>query len=558
LPRGGTLLVDEASMIPTPKLAQLAALADRQQWRVVLIGDPQQLAAVGRSGMFAHLVDTGSVIELDRIHRFAEPWERDASLELRRGNADGFDSYDAHDRLHEGTRIDMQRAALKAWSEHRGDGDHTAMLAVTNETVHKLNDIAQATRVRAGELAWEHSVPGRDCWVHAGDEIVTRANNRQLRTDENVMVRNRAHWTVTDIHGDGSVTARNADGTVRLPAEYVSTSVELGYAQTVHGAQGATVDHALLIVDGPIDGRALYVGMTRGADSNHVYVAVESNQAGRDILDAAISADWTDTPAIEVRAELAARPVTPFAPPAASSRVDVLLPDELRALHAEHRSLQALDLRSHEQRLHRLEREDQIDRRQLQQTYSQRDALTRQLATITAQRAVLPAFGHKVERQDLDHRIKELQQQRTGAGRDLASLEHRIEQRAPDLDSARRWEADHAGMSIRERDLGATLSIDADARGHDAAARDTPGYLTRSLGPVPDDPNNRSAWERSAGTIEQYRALHDITDSERALGPELDRQCEPSLAWEQQRIAHEAHQVHAVTLEPDLGYGLEL
>ncbi|MDT5256110.1 MAG: UvrD-like helicase C-terminal domain, partial [Mycobacterium sp.] len=42
--------------------------------------------------------------------------------------------------------------------------------------------------------------------------------------------------------------------------------VELGYAQTVHGAQGATVDHSLLIVDGPIDGRALYVGMTRGAD----------------------------------------------------------------------------------------------------------------------------------------------------------------------------------------------------------------------------------------------------------------------------------------------------
>ena len=72
LPPGGTLLVDEASMIPTPKLAQLAQLADRQQWRVVLIGDPHQLAAVGRSGMFAHLVDTGQVIELDRIHRFTE------------------------------------------------------------------------------------------------------------------------------------------------------------------------------------------------------------------------------------------------------------------------------------------------------------------------------------------------------------------------------------------------------------------------------------------------------------------------------------------------------
>src|SRR5581483_6590086 len=101
---------------------------------------------------------TGQVIELDRIHRFTQPWERTASIELRRGYADAFDDYQAHGRLHDGTRIDMQRAALKVWSEHRGDGDHAIMLAVTNETVHKLNDAAQAVRVRAGELDWRHSV----------------------------------------------------------------------------------------------------------------------------------------------------------------------------------------------------------------------------------------------------------------------------------------------------------------------------------------------------------------------------------------------------------------
>jgi len=43
--------------------------------------------------MFAHLVDTGQVIELDRIHRFTQPWERDASLRLRDGDPAVLDNW---------------------------------------------------------------------------------------------------------------------------------------------------------------------------------------------------------------------------------------------------------------------------------------------------------------------------------------------------------------------------------------------------------------------------------------------------------------------------------
>jgi len=551
LPPGATVLVDEASMISTPKLAQLAALADRQQWRVVLIGDPQQLAAVGRSGMFAHLVDTGQVIELDRIHRFTQPWERTASIELRRGNSDAFDDYQANGRLHDGTRIDMQRAALKAWTEHRGDGGRAVMLAVTNDTVHKLNDAAQAVRVRGGEIDWDHCVPGPDCWVHVGDEIVTRTNDRTLRTDHDVMVRNRAQWTVTDIHGDGSVTARNADGTVRLPAAYVSTSVELGYAQTVHGAQGATVDHSLLIVDAPIDGRALYVGMTRGAESNHVYVAVGAYHDGRDILDAAIDNDWADIPAIEIRAELATRPLTPFAPPLREAAAVGMEAEGLRAMHTEQRGLRALDLPGHEQRLERLEAQDSADRRQLQQAHTQRDKLTSQLATITARRAMLPAFGHKTERHDLDRNIKQLQQQRLIAGRDAAAVEQRIEQRAADLVAERRWAAEHTGLDARQRELDRALSLDAGIRGH-AATQDPPSYLTNSLGPVPDEPGQRIEWERLAGRVEQHREIHGITDPDRPLGPHLEWNDISDRGIEQQHLERQAQQIQQRGLGHDL------
>ena len=47
LPVGATVIVDEAGMINTGDLHQLTHLADAQQWRLVLVGDPHQLQAVG-------------------------------------------------------------------------------------------------------------------------------------------------------------------------------------------------------------------------------------------------------------------------------------------------------------------------------------------------------------------------------------------------------------------------------------------------------------------------------------------------------------------------------
>ena len=79
LPVGATVIVDEAGMIGTGDLHQLTHLADAQQWRLVLVGDPHQLQAVGRGGMFGELCATGRTIELDTIHRFHNQWEAAAS-----------------------------------------------------------------------------------------------------------------------------------------------------------------------------------------------------------------------------------------------------------------------------------------------------------------------------------------------------------------------------------------------------------------------------------------------------------------------------------------------
>ena len=58
------------------------------------------------------------------------------------------------------------------------------------------------------------------------------------------------------------------------PHDYVGTSVELGYATTVHAAQGVTADTMHGVVTGEESRQQLYTMVTRGRAANHVYVAV--------------------------------------------------------------------------------------------------------------------------------------------------------------------------------------------------------------------------------------------------------------------------------------------
>lgn len=305
LPTGTTVIVDEAGTAATTKLAELARLADQHEWRVVLVGDPRQFSAVGRGGMFAHLVDTNGCIELDQVHRFHHDWERHASLQLRNGDPASITEYERRGRLHDGTPGQMDQEVITAWHRARSRGDAVALMANSTDTVTRLNRLAQHTRINAGDL--DPAGPSLDVGDESmlvGDEVVTRRNDRTLHTDRGQMVKNRDHWTITTIHPDGDVTLDGRTGTIRLPAEYVAEDLELGYAQTSHATQGRTVDVALLLVDTPTDSRGVYTPMTRGREENHSYVVVEENQTALDVLTQAIGRDWIDQPAVTRRLEL--------------------------------------------------------------------------------------------------------------------------------------------------------------------------------------------------------------------------------------------------------------
>src|SRR5436309_5134396 len=86
-------------MTGTDDLAALVSLAARYGWRLICVGDPEQLPAVGRGGMSSLWCDLLPAYRLDQIRRFNQDWEAAASLGLRRGDRDAAAVYGERGRL---------------------------------------------------------------------------------------------------------------------------------------------------------------------------------------------------------------------------------------------------------------------------------------------------------------------------------------------------------------------------------------------------------------------------------------------------------------------------
>jgi ATP-dependent exoDNAse (exonuclease V) alpha subunit len=67
---------------------------------VRLVGDDQQLAAIGAGGVLRDIQHAHGALHLTELHRFTDPTEAAASLALREGKPEAVNFYLDHDRVH--------------------------------------------------------------------------------------------------------------------------------------------------------------------------------------------------------------------------------------------------------------------------------------------------------------------------------------------------------------------------------------------------------------------------------------------------------------------------
>jgi hypothetical protein len=81
------------------------------------------------------------------------------------------------------------------------------------------------------------------------------------------------------------------------------------------------------------------------------------------------------------------------------------------------------------------------------------------------------------------------------------------------------WLEANAHLGPQYRQVMRTLAWQRRATGL-AIEQERPSYVLEALGPVPESTRGRRAWRQAAAEIEQYRRSYQITDPDRALGPE--------------------------------------
>jgi conjugative relaxase-like TrwC/TraI family protein len=269
------VIIDEAGMADTLTLDAAVRFTISRGACVRLVGDDQQLAAIGAGGVLRDIKHTYGALHLNELHRFSDPGEAAASLALRDGDPRSLDFYLSNGRVHVGDVAATVEDAFHAWASDRAAGLDTIMIAPTRHLVAELNARARNHSLSGAPASPEAALPDGNR-ASVGDVIITRANDRRLRPTPTDWVKNGDRWTITAVSTNGGLTVRHTRShhTVRLPADYVAASTGLGYATTIHTAQGVTADTMHGLLTGQESRQQLYTVLTRGRHTNHLYLQV--------------------------------------------------------------------------------------------------------------------------------------------------------------------------------------------------------------------------------------------------------------------------------------------
>ncbi|MFI9163457.1 MobF family relaxase [Kitasatospora aureofaciens] len=289
----GVLVIDEAAMVDDRALAALLRHSAETGTKVVAVGDPAQLRAVGVGGGFARVHQLVDGLTLAENRRQVDPVER-AALQTWRdgGRTSALAMLAGHGRVHAVDTVEQAHASmLAAWDTARvrwagdphGQVAELLLLAARRADVAQLNTGARALRVAAGELTGGQvfrALDGGHAEFAPGDLVHVRRNDYRSRRDPDAPdVLNGFRGVALDVDARRGVLVewRRPDGaggdrTDRAwmsPGDIAEGRLTHGYAMTIGSAQGLTSSVTIASGRGA-DAHSLYPALSRARQETHL------------------------------------------------------------------------------------------------------------------------------------------------------------------------------------------------------------------------------------------------------------------------------------------------
>jgi hypothetical protein len=458
-------------------MTALADLAEGCDGKLVLIGDPRQIGAVGPGGLYGNLTNEIEPVVLTQIRRQRDPVDRRIVELAHEGRgSDALDVLRAHDRLViADTLPEVLDAQVLDWRKSYVAGEDAVMIARRTRDVADLNELARDLLAAEGRVGKDALAVGGQPFA-VGDRVITRINTPE--------VSNRERWEVVGVDQAKHhlyLQRLGAEGQgVRLDRRYLEKmtpsrepAIQHAYALTTYSTESKTFDSAFALLDSGISREDFTVAISRASGATTAYgvAASELTDADlgpgtREVEDAAHD--------LRLGAERAAGEYAAIEV-GARKRVEAMAPPDLarRRSELQQRLTAAAEPSPAEGRLADLERRiaaaesrlagmgsdqaRQLAAKQLRRLQSERDGLTVEVATETPRRSQL-----------------------TGTERaELALIEDRL-------------------VDLRRRAV--------------AAERSQPSkMIVESLGPRPKDPLQAALWNNGVDAIYGYRQRYGIT-----------------------------------------------
>ncbi len=243
--------------------------------KLVLIGDPRQIGAVGPGGLYGHLTNEFEPIRLTEIRRQRERLDRYVVELAHEGRgSDALDVLVMRERL---MIADTLPEALDAqaldWHRRFAAGEDAVMIARRTRDVAELNERARQLLAAEGRLGPEALLVG-DQEFAAGDRVLTRVNVAE--------VSNRERWDVVGVDlaseqlhlrhlsesGRGVTLDRRYLDRLTLSGE---PALQHAYALTTYTTESKTFDSAFALLDSGVNSEDFTVAISRNTGPVFAY-----------------------------------------------------------------------------------------------------------------------------------------------------------------------------------------------------------------------------------------------------------------------------------------------